>query len=60
MVAGTEDYDRLFLGLEIGGVHDGILYVFVKSPRISGELETKYAAQLAVVSSPFWKATFRS
>ncbi len=52
MVAGAEEYDRLFLGMEIGDVHDGILYVFVDCPRIATELEAKYAPQFAVVSSP--------
>ncbi|HEY0219068.1 MAG TPA: hypothetical protein VGC26_04765 [Afipia sp.] len=52
MIAGAEDYDRLFLGIEIGDVHDGILYVFVKNPQIAAELEAKYAPQFAVVSSP--------
>lgn len=52
MIAGAEDYDRLFLGVEIGEVHDGILYVFVKNPQIAAELEAKYAPQFALVSSP--------
>lgn len=52
MVAGAKDYDRLFLGFEIGDVHDGILYVFVKNPQIAAELEAKYAPQIAVVCSP--------
>ncbi len=52
MIVGAEDYDRLFLGVEIGDVHDGILYVFVDNPHIATELEAKYAAQFAIVSSP--------
>jgi hypothetical protein len=52
MIAGAEDYDRLFLGLEIGEVHDGILYVFVKCPKIAAELEAKYSLQFAIVAAP--------
>jgi hypothetical protein len=52
MIAGAEDYDRLFLGFEIGEVHDGILYVFVKCPKIAAELEAKYSLQFAIVAAP--------
>lgn len=52
MLVGAEDYDRLFLGVEIGDVHDGILYVFVNNPKIAAELEAKYGPQFAVVCSP--------
>ncbi len=52
MIAGAEDYDRLFLGFEVGDVHDGILYVFVKCPKIAAELEAKYSVHLAIVAAP--------
>ena len=51
MVMGADDYDRLFLGAEIGDVHDGILYVLVKHSPIAAELEAKYAPYFALVSS---------
>lgn len=51
MIMGAEDYDRLFLGVEIGDVHDGILYVLAKSPWIAAELQAKYTAYFALVSS---------
>ncbi|HEY0233606.1 MAG TPA: hypothetical protein VGC86_00915 [Afipia sp.] len=52
MIMGAGDYDRLFLGIEIGDVHDGILYVLAKNSQIAAELEAKYAPYLAIVSSP--------
>lgn len=52
MIAGAEDYDRLFLGFEVGEVHDGLLYVFVKNAEVAAELEAKYSLQFAIVAGP--------
>jgi hypothetical protein len=52
MIAGAHEYDRLFLGMEIGEVHDGILYVFVECPKIAAELEANYSLQFSIVASP--------
>jgi hypothetical protein len=60
MALGKEIFDRLFLGMEIDGVSDGTMKIWVKSEHCAFDIQANHAGTIAVVAENILKKPIKS
>lgn len=55
MVVGAEEFDRLFLGVQFGGIEGDILYAYCPDAELAEEMEEKYSLHISVIASEILK-----
>jgi hypothetical protein len=60
MALGKETFDRLFLGMEIDGVSDGIMKIWVRSEHCALDIQANHAGTIAVVAENILKKPIKS
>ena len=51
MIVGADEFDRLFLGFEVGEIDGDILFVSARSEHCAAEIEGKYALHISIVAT---------
>jgi hypothetical protein len=60
MALGKEIFDRLFLGMEIDGVSDGVMKIWVRSEYCALDIQAHHAGTVAVVAENILKKPVKS
>jgi hypothetical protein len=60
MALGKETFDRLFLGMEIDGVSDGVMKIWVRSEHCALDIQANHAGTIAVVAENILKKPIKS
>ena len=60
MALGKETFDRLFLGMEIDAVSDGVMKIWVRSEHCALDIQTNHAGTIAVVAENILRKPIKS
>jgi hypothetical protein len=60
MALGKETFDRLFLGMEIDGVSDGVMTISVRSEHCALDIQANHAGTIAVVAENILKKLIKT
>lgn len=60
MALGKETFDRLFLGMEIDGVSDGVMKIWARSEHCAVDIQANHAGTIAVVAENILKKPIKN